>query len=205
MFYKLSDSHSYLLISFSNHTTPHHPTPHHTTPKGRFSTSSLHFQWRGGLPSQKCGIEGLIPLVYIRRPSKFLIWDPQISSISSDTPQYRNPILQFVAHYNMQYDLHVSLSDDTGKTCEFIDSPTTISAPKSKCRIKYYFNCTSAQLIHYPISETVNMLCFISLELEDLSGEGLVNTGVLSLVTILTNVSPDNSNSCNYSVSNIKM
>ena len=52
------------------------------------------------------------------------------------------------------------------KTCNFIDSATTISAPKSQYHVKHHLTCTSSHLS--TASHAVDVTCFVLEKLEDL-------------------------------------
>ena len=93
----------------------------------------------------------------IRKNFHILKNDPQTSSIFSE-----NPLVSFRQNKNIRESLvsssltrKTSLSDGTFpckrgncKTCDYIDSTTTISAPKSNYKIKHLFSCASSHLIY---------------------------------------------------------
>jgi hypothetical protein len=137
-----------------------------------------------------------IPLVLLTyRPFNFkvrdVIWknfhilknDPETSSIFSN-----NHLDSFRKAKNIRETLaHNSPSQDSSsqngtfscrvakcKICDFINSATTISAPKSQYHVK-----TAA-------SHEVDVACFMLEKLEVLSGQGLMSIGAQSLATMLT-------------------
>ena len=79
--------------------------------------------------------------------------DPETSSIFSD-----NPLVSFRHSKNIRETLvHSSLAQAStsqkgtfpclsskGKTCDFVDSTTIVSAPKSDFHIKHHFTCASS-------------------------------------------------------------
>ena len=93
----------------------------------------------------------------IRKNYHILKNDPETSSIFSS-----NPLVSFRHSKNIRETLvHSSLPQDSSshngtfpcgvgqcKTCNFIDSSTTILAPKSKYHIKHHFTCTSSHIIY---------------------------------------------------------
>ena len=83
--------------------------------------------------------------------------DPETSSIFSNNPlvsfRHSKNIRETLVHSNLPQEL----SSPCGtfpcgvgqcKTCKFIDSSTTISAPKFVYHIKHHFTCTSSHLIY---------------------------------------------------------
>ena len=93
----------------------------------------------------------------IRKNFHILKNDPETSSIFSN-----NPLVSFRHSKNIREtvvdsNLAQELSSPCGtfpcgvgqcKTCKFIDSSTTISAPKFVYHIKHHFTCTSSHLIY---------------------------------------------------------
>ena len=83
--------------------------------------------------------------------------DPETSSTFSD-----NPLVSFRHNKNIRETLvHSSLAQASTsqkgtfpclssicKTCDFVDSTTIVSAPKSEFHIKYHFTCVSSHLIY---------------------------------------------------------
>ena len=83
--------------------------------------------------------------------------DPETSSIFSD-----NPLVSFRHSKNIRETLvHSSLAQASTsqkgtfpclsskcKTCDFVDSTTIVSAPKSEFHIKHHFTCASSHLIY---------------------------------------------------------
>jgi hypothetical protein len=76
------------------------------------------------------------------------------------------------------------------KTCDFLNSATTISATKSQYHIKHHFTCTSCQHI-YTASHAVDVACFILKKLEDIWGQDSVSIDMQSLAMMLTSLLPD--------------
>ena len=83
--------------------------------------------------------------------------DPETSSIFSD-----NPLVSFRHSKNIRETLvHSSIAQASTsqkgtfpclsskcKTCDFVDSTTIVSAPKSEFHIKHHFTCASSHLIY---------------------------------------------------------
>ena len=203
VFYKPTDSHSYLLFSSShpNHTKRSIPFSQFLrlrricSEDEDFQTKSLemrNFFVQRGYPtslldtafSKASSIprsntltnsvhngtdNNKIPLVLTYHPFNFKVRDvirknfhilkndPQTSSIFSESP-----LVSFRHNKNIRESLvsssltsKTSLSEGTFpckrgncKTCDYIDSTTTISAPKSNYKIKHLFSCTSSHLIY---------------------------------------------------------
>ena len=203
VFYKPTDSHSYLLFSSShpNHTKRSIPFSQFLrlrricSEDEDFQTKSLemrNFFVQRGYPtslldtafSKASSIprsdtltnsvhngtdNNKIPLVLTYHPFNFKVRDvirknfhilkndPQTSSIFSE-----NPLVSFRHNKNIRESLvsssltsETSLSEGTFpckrgncKTCDYIDSTTTISAPKSNYKIKHLFSCASSHLIY---------------------------------------------------------
>ena len=93
----------------------------------------------------------------IRKNFHILKNDPETSSIFSNNPlvsfRHSKNIRETLVHSNLPQEL----SSPCGtfpcgvgqcKTCKFIDSSTTISAPKFVYHIKHHFTCTSSHLIY---------------------------------------------------------
>ena len=93
----------------------------------------------------------------IRKNFHILKNDPETSSISSNNPlvsfRHSKNIRETLVHSNLPQEL----SSPCGtfpcgvgqcKTCKFMDSSTTISAPKFVYHIKHLFTCTSSHLIY---------------------------------------------------------
>ena len=93
----------------------------------------------------------------IRKNFQILKNDPETSSIFSNNPlvsfRHSKNIRETLVHSNLLQEL----SSPCGtfpcgvgqcKTCKFIDSSTTISAPKFVYHIKHHFTCTSSHLIY---------------------------------------------------------
>ena len=203
VFYKPTDSHSYLLFSSShpNHTKRSIPFSQFLrlrricSEDEDFQAKSLemrHFFVQRGYPTSLLDTafskasqiprsdtltdpvsnvtgNNKIPLVLNYHPFNFKVRDvinknfhilkndPETSSIFSD-----NPLVSFRQSKNIRETLvHSSLAQASTsqignfpclsskcKTCDFIDSTTIVSAPKSEFHIKHHFTCASSHLIY---------------------------------------------------------
>ena len=93
----------------------------------------------------------------IRKNFHILKNDPETSSIFSNNPlvsfRHSKNIRETLVHSNLPQELSspcATFPCGVGqcKTCKFIDSSTTISAPKFVYHIKHHFTCTSSHLIY---------------------------------------------------------
>ena len=102
--------------------------------------------------------------------------DPETSSIFSNNPlvsfRHSKNIRETLVHSTLLQELSPScgtFSCGLGqcKTCKFIDSSTTVSAPKFVYHIKHHFTCTSSHLISSTVYHAVDVACFTLEKLED--------------------------------------
>ena len=138
----------------------------------------------------------------IRKNFDILRNDPEISSIFS-----YNPLVSFRHSKNIRETLvHSSLPQELSspcgtfpcgvgqcKTCKFIDSSTTISAPEFVYHIKHHFTCTSSHLIYFISCSRCGMLYIGETGMEDVWGLGLASTVAMSQATMQTNLLLDTS------------
>ena len=139
---------------------------------------------------------------FIRKNFDILRNDPEISSIFS-----YNPLVSFRHSKNIRETLvHSSLPQELSspcgtfpcgvgqcKTCKFIDSSTTISAPEFVYHIKHHFTCTSSHLIYFISCSRCGMLYIGETGMEDVWGLGLASTVAMSQATMQTNLLLDTS------------
>ena len=93
----------------------------------------------------------------IRKNFHILKNDPETSSIFTGNPlvsfRHSKNIREILVHSNLPQESSSACGNfpcgvSQCKTCKFIDSSTTISAPKFVYHMRYHFTCTSSHLIY---------------------------------------------------------